>query len=464
MSQASPLLEPSLAYQSHYHRCEFSQELTVRDKVKGTLTLSQAEYVKRVLSRFNMDKAKPVGTPLGSHFKLSKDQSPKSEEEQDYMNKVPYTSAWFKIEDYLYGKKLHLPLLGTKPDNITATDWTLLDRQVLGVIRLTLSRSVAHNVIKEKTTVDLMTALSGMYEKPSANNKVHLMKKLFNLRMSDDMSVAQHLNDFNTITNQLSSVEIEFDDEIRALIILASLPNSWEAMRMAVSNSAGKSKLNYDDIRDLILAEEVRRRDSGEISGSRSALNVDSRGRAQNRNLNRGRSKSRGISKSRLGHQATCWNCGKTGHIKRNCKNPRKAGNDNANVVTEEVQDALLLAVHSSVEDWILDSGASFHTSSHRELIKSSTAPVDPGSDVEEALQEPDFVRLDNLLEVTVDIPEVTVDLPEVTVHERDVSDGESGSSTSTSIIPLLNPEPNVPTAEIRRWWRTTKLPGNLAR
>ena len=53
---------------------------------------------------------------------------------------------------------------------------------------------------------------------------------------------------FNTITNQLFSIEIEFDDEIRALIVLTSLPNSWEAMRMAVSNSAGKGKLKYVDI------------------------------------------------------------------------------------------------------------------------------------------------------------------------------------------------------------------------
>ena len=43
-------------------------------------------------------------------------------------------------------------------------------------------------------------------------------------------------------------MEIEFDDEVSALILLASLPNSWEAMRMAVSNSAGKNKLKYNDI------------------------------------------------------------------------------------------------------------------------------------------------------------------------------------------------------------------------
>jgi hypothetical protein len=35
-----------------------------------------------------------------------------------------------------------------------------------------------------------MAALPSMYEKPSANNKVHLMKKLFNLKMVEGVSVA----------------------------------------------------------------------------------------------------------------------------------------------------------------------------------------------------------------------------------------------------------------------------------
>ena len=82
-----------------------------------------------------------------------------------------------------------------------------------------MSRFVAHNVVKEKTTADLMKALSSMYEKPLTNNKVHLMKELFNLKMVENASVAQHLNEFNTITNQLSSVEIDFDDEICKVVI-----------------------------------------------------------------------------------------------------------------------------------------------------------------------------------------------------------------------------------------------------
>ena len=52
---------------------------------------------------------------------------------------------------------------------------------------------------------------------------------------------------------------------------------------MAVSNSASKAKLKYDDIHDLVMIEEVRRKDSGELLGSGSALNVDYRGRGNNR-------------------------------------------------------------------------------------------------------------------------------------------------------------------------------------
>ena len=48
--------------------------------------------------------------------------------------------------------------------------------------------------------MDMMKTLSGMYDKPLANKKVHVMKKLFNLKKVEGFLVAQHLNEFNTIT------------------------------------------------------------------------------------------------------------------------------------------------------------------------------------------------------------------------------------------------------------------------
>ena len=68
---------------------------------------------------------------------------------------------------------------------MTEEKWKLKDRQALGLIRLTLSRNVAFNIVKEKTTSGLLKALSDMYEKPSAMNKVYFMRRLFNLQMSE---------------------------------------------------------------------------------------------------------------------------------------------------------------------------------------------------------------------------------------------------------------------------------------
>lgn len=65
----------------------------VRDRKKGLIWLSQERYIEKVLGRFKMDKAKPVGCPLASHFKLSSKQCPTSEKEKDEMEKVPYASA-----------------------------------------------------------------------------------------------------------------------------------------------------------------------------------------------------------------------------------------------------------------------------------------------------------------------------------------------------------------------------------
>ena len=100
---------------------------------------------------------------------------------------------------------------------------------------------MAFNILKEKTLEGMMSALGKLYEKPSASNKVFLMKHLFNMKMSEGGSVADHLNEFNTLTGKLSSIKVNFDDEFRVLLILCSLPESWISLVMVVSNSVPSS-------------------------------------------------------------------------------------------------------------------------------------------------------------------------------------------------------------------------------
>ena len=83
-----------------------------------------------------------------------------------------------QMDGYLYQKDLFL-LLGGKTSKMTFTknkEWEVLDKKALGTIRLFLDSSVDFNISKEKTIEGVMRTLAKLYEKPSASNKVFLMK------------------------------------------------------------------------------------------------------------------------------------------------------------------------------------------------------------------------------------------------------------------------------------------------
>ena len=166
--------------------------------------------------------------------------------------------------------------------------------------------------------VDLINALTKFYEKPLASNKVFIMKCFFNRKMLEGGYNFYYLNDFNTTTNQLSFVGVNFDDEVRSLLILCSLLESWDGLVMAVSNYvSGSSTLKFDDVIGVILSEEMWWKRTYDTLGN--ALTLETRGRQRERGKspgNRRKSRKR-ISKSRA--RVECWNCEKKWCLKKYC-------------------------------------------------------------------------------------------------------------------------------------------------
>ena len=119
---------------------------------------------------------------------------------------------------------------------------------------------------------------------------------------------------------------MSFDDEVRDLLILCSLPESWNILVMVVINYVPCSNtLKFDDVVGVILSKEMQRKITGETSGN--SLNMESRGRQRERGRSLGNcNKSRkGRSKSRL-RKIEYWNYGKRGHMKKYCRAPKKKG------------------------------------------------------------------------------------------------------------------------------------------
>lgn len=258
-----------------------------------------------------------------------------------------------QVENYLQKKKLHQPLLDVRPDDMPPEDWNLMDKQAQGAIRSALAENVASNVLNETTAAVLMTSFSNMYENTLASTKLCLMRRLFGLKMIEGASITDHINEFDLITSQLSSTNIMIDDEVKALILLASLPATWSA----ICSSSGSKKSKLSEVRDLILKEEdARLRGSGEKTDP-----------SQRRRQRRVKDKSKGKSQLKPTDD-TCWQCGEKGHIKRYCKGKTMKDVDQSQTTDDYSAQSV------PIESWFIITSVSAHSTPCKEWMTNYVA------------------------------------------------------------------------------------------
>ncbi|CAA0831937.1 Probable prolyl 4-hydroxylase 11 [Striga hermonthica] len=190
--------------------------------------------------------------------------------------------------------------------------------------------------------------------------------------------LGQHVNIFNQVVTDLASLKVKIEDEDKAMILLCSLPPSYE--HMVTTLTYGKETIKTEEITSALLAHNQQKQKSGESSSQSDSLYVkgnQDRGRRQVRDNSGNRnfiSKSRDKSKGRK--TVTCYKCKEQGHFKRDSPKLKKQTADmsskSANVVQNEesnCSDGDMLSISTAQYDdaWILDSGCSYHITPNRE-------------------------------------------------------------------------------------------------
>lgn len=201
-----------------------------------------------------------------------------------------------KMEDLLYVKRWHLPVFDDdKPANMTDVDWALEHKVVCGFIRQFVDDTVLNHISKESHARTLWNKLESLYARKISNNKMYLIKQFMSLKYKNGQSMSDHLNEFQGVIDQLSAMNVKFEDELQGLWLLGTLPNSWETFRMSLSNSTPDGIVTMEFAKSGVLNVEMRRKSQGSSSHS-EALITESRGRSQSRGpkgKNKNRSKSR---------------------------------------------------------------------------------------------------------------------------------------------------------------------------
>lgn len=73
--------------------------------------------------------------------------------------------------------------------------------------------------------------------------------------MDEDTSLANHMNVFNMFVAQLTSIGVKIDDEDRCMLLLCSLPNTWDHLIMATRSTTTTFKM--EDVVASLLFEET---------------------------------------------------------------------------------------------------------------------------------------------------------------------------------------------------------------
>ena len=95
-----------------------------------------------------------------------------------------------------------------------------------GFIRMWVGENVLNHISGEENARSLWHKLEELYALKEGTNKMLLIKRLMQLRHPDGSPVADHVKKFQGIINELASMGITFEDEVRALLLLGFLPDN----------------------------------------------------------------------------------------------------------------------------------------------------------------------------------------------------------------------------------------------
>jgi hypothetical protein len=116
---------------------------------------------------------------------------------------------------------------------------------------------------------------------------------------------------------------------------------------------------DYQSFKANILNEYQLRVDSGEVKGKKKAFLVVP-------------------NKEEKKFQGNCYNCGKAGHMKKNCWQKGGGQKRQVNQTKKEDNDkrhwAFMAAKAVEKDSWILDSGATDHVTNEKEKLKEFVA------------------------------------------------------------------------------------------
>ena len=268
-------------------------------------------------------------------------------------------SIWkFRIKWYLIHKECRRAIEpGTEVSNAT-------DQKALAIIGLCIQDEQIVHIQHAETAKTAWDALKNVYEDAGTASKIVLQDELMTEKLQPGSSVREHIGKLRSIVAKLSTIGVTISDEQYIIILLRSLPSEYDQLVVTLENVDG---LKVEDVHARLIREEVRKKVNENGTQSTALQSITPR--------------------KRYGYNRKCFFCGKSGHRIAECRkriyHERKKDQGHNNFNQKQPQTFAMAASSnnskSSIINWFVDSGASYHISGNMtSFVRGSMEDINP--------------------------------------------------------------------------------------
>ena len=185
------------------------------------------------------------------------------------------------------------------------------------------------------------------------SNILFIRRKFITIKIDESDDILEHINKVKSLADQLTCLEVPMKDEDVIMNLLHSLSPSFDHL-ITMLEMRPMNELTLDFITARLM-HEVSKRKEKEPQGDDAAM-LSGQPRAFDNN-------------ERRANTSRCYNCGKLGHIARNCRSQHKVNVNIARSSDDFAFDMRDGAFNIPATRWIVDSGASQHTTPYKHFF-----------------------------------------------------------------------------------------------